>query len=131
MKNAKQPKRLDHRRDPAETRGVEDTLRELWRKYGRALLGLAVVVLLVHDVFGTHGFLVMRRTQNEIRKVQADLDRLNKENADLQQQVKDLKTDPKLIEKIAREDLVLARPGEIIVKIPQSVAPAPAGKSKP
>jgi cell division protein FtsB len=34
--------------------------------------------------------------------------------------VKDLKTDPRAIEKIAREELILARPGEIIIKIPQS-----------
>ena len=109
----------------------EEPLRELWRRYGRGLLALAVAVLVVHDIFGTHGFLVMRRTRSEIRKVQADLDRLNKENADLDQQVKDLKTDPRLIEKIAREDLVLARPGEIIVKIPPSAVPATQGKSKP
>ena len=40
--------------------------------------------------------------------------------AALEQAVKDLKTDPRAIEKIAREELILARPGEIIIKIPQS-----------
>lgn len=109
----------------------EEPLRDLWRRYGRGLLVLAVAVLVVHDIFGTHGFLVMRRTRSEIRKVQADLDRLNKENADLDQQVKDLKTDPRVIEKIAREDLVLARPGEIIVKIPPSAVPVSQDKKKP
>jgi cell division protein FtsL len=131
MKSLKHAKRLHQQRGLLQTVSAEGTLRDLWRKYGRALLVLAFVVLLVHDVFGTHGFLAMRRTQSEIRRVQADLDRLDKENVDLQQQVKDLKTDPKLIEKIAREDLVLARPGEIIVKIPPSAAPVPAGKSRP
>ena len=89
------------------------------KQYGRGLMGLLVLVLVVHDIFGTHGFLAMRRTQNEIKKVQADLDRLNKENADLAQQVKDLKTDPQTIEKMARE-MGLAKSGEIIIKIPQS-----------
>jgi cell division protein FtsL len=79
---------------------------------------LLMLVMIVHDVFGTHGFLAMRRTQNEIRKVKANLDALSKENAALEQEVKDLNSDPRLIEKIARDDLGLARPGEIIIRIP-------------
>ena len=98
---------------------VEERLRTLLQPYGRPALGLLVAVMMVHDMFGTHGFLAMRRTRNEIKKVTADLDRLGKENAALEQEVKDLKTDPKLIEKIARDDLGLARPGEVIIRIPQ------------
>jgi cell division protein FtsB len=98
---------------------AEEKIRSLLQHYGRGLLGLLIAVMIVHDVFGTHGFLAMRRTQSEIRKVKADLDQLSKENATLEQEVKDLKTDPRLIEKIARDDLGLARPGEIIIRIPQ------------
>lgn len=98
---------------------AEEKIRSLLQHYGRGLLGLLIAVMIVHDVFGTHGFLAMRRTQSEIRKVKADLDQLSKENATLEQEVKDLKSDPRLIEKIARDDLGLARPGEIIIRIPQ------------
>jgi cell division protein FtsB len=98
---------------------AEEKLRSLLQHYGRGLLGLLIAVMIVHDVFGTHGFLAMRRTQSEIKKVKADLDQLSKENATLEQEVKDLKSDPRLIEKIARDDLGLARPGEIIIRIPQ------------
>jgi len=98
---------------------AEEKIRSLVRQYGRGLLGLLVLVMIVHDIFGTHGFLAMRRTQNEIRKVKADLDAFSKENAALAQEVKDLNSDPRLIEKIARDDLGLARPGEIIIRIPQ------------
>jgi cell division protein FtsB len=97
---------------------AEEKFRSLMRQYGRGLLGLLVLVMIVHDVFGTHGFLAMRRTQSEIKKVKADLDALSKENAVLEQEVKDLNSDPRLIEKIARDDLGLARPGEIIIRIP-------------
>ena len=92
----------------------------LLRHYGPALLGLLVLVLVVHDIFGTHGFLAMRRTQQEIKKVTKDLDQLNKENSELEQEVRELKTDPHKIEKIARDELGLARPGEVIIKIPRS-----------
>jgi cell division protein FtsL len=91
----------------------------LWQ-YGRVLLCLFVLVLVVHDIFGTHGFLAMRRKQQEIRKVTADLNQLSKENQQLEQEVRELKTDPRKIEKIARDELGLARPGEVIIKIPRS-----------
>ena len=97
----------------------EERVAAILRQYGRGLLALLVAVMIVHDIFGTHGFLAMRRTQDEIKKVQANLEKLDKENQELQQQVKDLKTDPRLIEKIARDDLGLARPGEVIIRIPQ------------
>jgi len=92
----------------------------LLKHYGPVLLGLLVLVLVVHDVFGTHGYLAMRRTQNEINKVEAGLDQLNKENSQLEQEVRELKTDPHKIEKIARDELGLAKPGEVIIKIPLS-----------
>jgi len=90
------------------------------RQYGGVLLGLLVLVLVVHDIFGTHGYLAMSRTQKEIKKVQADLEQLNRENLKLEEEVQDLKTDPRVIEKIARDELGLARPGDIIYIIPKS-----------
>ena len=108
----------------------QEKLTGLATHYGRHLLVVFVAVLLVHDVFGTHGFLAMHRKQQEIEKVKADLDRLNKENAGLQEDVKNLKTDPQTIEKIAREELGQARPGEVIIKLP-APAPAEAPATKP
>jgi cell division protein FtsL len=96
------------------------TLRELAQKNLRVLLALFVALLFVHDIFGAHGYLSMRQTQDGIKKVRAEISSLNKENAALEQTVKELKNDPRAIEKIAREELILARPGEIIIKIPQS-----------
>lgn len=97
---------------------LQEKLVKLGHEYGRHLLGIFVLVLLVHDVFGTHGFLAMRRKQQEIQRVNSELERLNKENAKLQREKQDLKTDPQTIRRIAREDLQLAHPGEIIIKLP-------------
>ena len=95
-------------------------LRALWHSYGRVVLALCIAALVVHDVFGTHGYLAMRRTKQEIAKVQKDIARLNKENAELAEEVQELRTDPNKIEAIARDGLGLAKPGEVIIKIPQS-----------
>jgi len=92
----------------------------LWHSYGRIVLALCIMALAVHDVFGTHGYLAMRRTKQEIEKVQKDIERLNKENAELREEVQALRTDPNKIEAIARDGLGLAKPGEVIIKIPQS-----------
>jgi cell division protein FtsB len=104
---------------------------EFLEEHGRALIGLFVLALVVHDVFGAHGFIAMRRTQNEIEKVRKDIDRLSSENAELGEQVKALKTDPHLIEKIAREELQHAKPGEVIIRIPQSQQPPQDQPAKP
>src|SRR6266446_3481411 len=110
---------------------ANEKIQPFLRHYGPALLGLLVLVLVVHDIFGTHGFLAMRRTQQEIKKVTAGLDQLNKENLQLEQEVRELKTDPHKIEKIARDELGLARPGEVIIKIPRSQQLPQDSASKP
>lgn len=100
-------------------------------QHGRGILGLFVLALVVHDVFGAHGFIAMRRTQNEIERVKKDIERLNSENVQLSDQVKALKTDPHLIEKIAREELQHAKPGEVIIRIPQAQQPSQDPPAKP
>ncbi len=74
------------------------------------------VLLLLQDIFGTHGVLAMRRSQAEARKIQQEITQLDSENKRLQDHVKDLKTDPSTMECIARENFGLARPGELIFK---------------
>ena len=98
---------------------ASDRLALLWRQYGRGVLGLLILFLVVHDIFGTHGFLAMRRTRAEIDAVKAHLVKLNTENDELAEHVHDLKTDPRTIEKLAREGSLLGKPGEVIVRIPQ------------
>ena len=96
----------------------------LWAQYGRAVLALCVFTLFLHDIFGAHGFLAMRRTKLEIARVQGEISRLNKENVELSDEVKSLKTDPHKIESIARDELGLAKPGDVIIKLPQARQPA-------
>lgn len=82
------------------------------------LLGFALTLLLLQDIFGAHGVLAMRRSQKEAIQIQQEIRRLDEENRELQEHVKALKTDPAAIERIAREEMGLARPGELIFKVP-------------
>jgi cell division protein FtsL len=81
------------------------------------LLAAGVALLLISDVFGTHGVLAMRRSQKQAAEIQKQIDQLNEENRELQDRVKALKTDPSAVEHIAREEMGLARPGEYIFKV--------------
>ncbi len=99
------------------------TVSAYLRRNVRSLLALALFALLVHDVFGPHGFIAMRRTQREIDQVQQQIGKMTDDNKSLAEQVSALKSDPKSIERIAREEMGLARPGEMIFKIPDTGNP--------
>jgi cell division protein FtsB len=94
--------------------------RAYLRRNARQILGLALFALFIHDIFGPHGFIAMRRTQKEINVVREQIGKINQENKSLANQVNSLKTDPKAIERIAREEMGLARPGELIFTLPDS-----------
>lgn len=102
-----------------------------WRRHLLKILGLALLAVGIHDVFGAHGYLAMRRSQQQIEELRGEIERLNQENQKLAEHVNALKTDPDTIEKIAREEMGLAKPGEMIFKLPPTpagAAPAEAGK---
>ncbi|MGA7913855.1 MAG: septum formation initiator family protein [Candidatus Acidiferrales bacterium] len=99
-----------------------EQLHSFFRRNMNWFLVAGFALLLIQDVFGTHGVLAMHRSQVETRKIQQEINQLDKENQALQNHVKDLKTDPATIECIAREDMGLARPGEHIFKTQQRAA---------
>jgi cell division protein FtsB len=82
------------------------------------------------------GLLKVRKQRIQLAAMQADVEKLYAENRRLEEEVVALKTDPKAVEKIARETLNLVRPGEVVlllpegwqtrVKPPADAAPAPA-----
>jgi cell division protein FtsB len=92
--------------------------REFARRNLSVLLGVGLLLLLVQDVFGTHGVLAMRRSKKEAADIQKEINRLESENCSMEQGVENLKSDPQTIERIARDEMGLAKPGEYIFKLP-------------
>ena len=88
-------------------------------------VALLAVWLFFHVTFGANGMVIYRAKRAEYQDLQKDIDRLEKENAQYNEQVDELKTDPKRIEKEAREQFHYARPGEVIYVSPESPNPAP------
>jgi cell division protein FtsB len=90
------------------------------RRLATAAVGILTVWLFLHVTFGANGMVVYRAKRAEYKRLQKEIDSLQNENNRYTSQIKDLKTDPRAIEKEAREQLHYTRPGEVIY-----VAPAP------
>lgn len=99
-------------------------LSDFLRRHTSWFLVAGLALLLLQDIFGTHGVLAMRRTQKQAAEIRKEIDRLNQENRQLQNCVEGLRADPTSVERIAREDMGLARPGEYVFKIPSKSAGA-------
>jgi len=107
-------------------RGLEPTLETLYAIRRRLATGAVAVVaiwLFVHAMFGANGFAVYRAKRAEYQTLEKEIDRLQKENDEYTKQVNELKTDPRRIEKEAREQFHYARPGEVIYVAPEAAAP--------
>jgi cell division protein FtsB len=108
-----------------------EQMRGFLRRNMSILLLAGLVLLLVQDLFGTHGVLAMRRAQKQAVRVKQEIESIDTENRRLEDSVKSLKSDPQAIERIAREEMGLARPGEYIFKIPSKPTEASAPPSHP
>ncbi len=67
---------------------------------------------------GDRGFLQARRQRVELRAAQEEVARIDAENRKLEAEVAALKSDPRALEKVAREKLQLVRPGDLVVVLP-------------
>ena len=91
-------------------------LVDFFRRNALYFLIAGLVLLIVQDIFGTHGVLAMRRSQVEANQIRQEIKQLNDENKRLDKSVKDLNSDPATIEGQARAD-GLKRPGEVVFQI--------------
>ena len=89
------------------------------RRNWKSFLVVALTLLFIQDIFGTHGVLAMRRSRKEVVVMQEQSNSLAEENCQLGERVQDLKSDPATIEEIARDKMGLARQGEVIFRSPQ------------
>ena len=89
------------------------------RRNATYVLVLICIALLAHEIFGGHGFLALRQEKKEIDSLRQQIRQLQEENEQLDKRIKALQSDPKAIEGMAREQMRLARPGEIIYTVPE------------
>ena len=114
------------------------SLLEAGKKMGRKRLTVfagcatALLSLVLLGVVGENGYLERRARRQQIQAMTAEIEKVKQENQQLSQSVRDLRSDPHAIEKLARERLPLGRPGDIIVRLPHGQPqPTPPVSSPP
>jgi cell division protein FtsB len=101
------------------TRPVWTWLAREWRRLGTVAAGLLIVGLILHATFGANGMVVYQQKHAELQSLQAEVERLQKENGQYADRIKALKSDPAAIEKEAREQLHYTRPREFVYVSPE------------
>ena len=100
------------------------SVRAMWEGFliGRrkvATVTAAALALAVgyHVVFGPNGLTVYEQKRQETRRLNQEMQDLQRENDLLKGHVDRLQSDPSAIEHQAREELHYARPGEVIYSL--------------
>ena len=83
-------------------------------------LACSIVLLSLYTVLGERGAIHLWRLTGEKEKMDAQNYRLHKENEALRQRITRLRSDDDYLESIAREELNLVRPGDVVYRFPPS-----------
>ena len=84
------------------------------------VLGALIVVLVVVTIIGERGAIHLWRLHGEKIRIDEQNYRLQKENETLRQRLLRIRHDNHYLEKLAREELNMARPGEVIYRFPNT-----------
>lgn len=93
------------------------------RRPFQILLAFVTAVLLIDALVGERGLVERLRARRQYHDVARSLEALRAENARLRETARRLEEDPSTIESLAREELGLVRPGELLF-IVKDVKPA-------
>ena len=100
--------------DASDSHLVKPLPRRQESPWLRRALVLMTLVLLVDALFGERGLVEGLRARRDYATARAALVQLQNANAGLRAQARRLTEDPAAIEAVAREELGLIRPGEIL-----------------
>jgi cell division protein FtsB len=78
---------------------------------------LILITLVVGSFFGDRGMLNLVAQRERAQSLEHEVDALRAENLRLGGEIRALRVDPRAVERLAREELGLARPGETVFLI--------------
>lgn len=93
------------------------------RKITLGLVFSAMLALLLVVIFGDNGWVELKRLQDTHRALAISNARLTRENSQMFDIVDRLQNDPEYIENIARQELGMIRPDEVIFKFNHGAKP--------
>ena len=84
------------------------------------VFGLLTLAMLLLAVFNDKGVLEVRSQVQKLNSIDAEIAKQEAENKQLHEEIQALRFDPTTIEKLAREELKLVKPGEIVLVTPEN-----------
>ena len=81
---------------------------------------LLTVAMLLLAVFNDKGALQVHAQSRRLAALESEVIKMDAENKQLTEEIQLLRTDPNTIEKIAREELKLVKPGEVVLVTPEN-----------
>jgi len=123
------PSRLRPRRqdgpEPLRRKRVQPSSpTSIWRRALNFLLVFATLVLLADALVGERGLIASTRARQQVGDLSSSVDHLRRENHTLRETARRLREDRTTIEAVARKELGLIRPGEVLVYVQDLKAPA-------
>ena len=91
------------------------------RRLATTTVSLLAVWICAHAMFGANGIAVYSHKKTEYQNLQKEMIELQKDRDRLTSSVEALSNDPKTIEKVARQELHYAKPGEFILVSPAAL----------
>jgi len=93
----------------------EEKLRGLRKKIIICGLGFLFLVLLITTLFGKKGLIEIVRARNTQASLLRDIESLRKEKSRLEREIAALQSDPKAVDREARDKLWLMKPDEKVI----------------
>jgi cell division protein FtsB len=92
------------------------------RRTLQMLLIFVTLVLVINALVGERGLMETLRARQQHQELVASIERLKTENGRLREEARRLRTDPGTIEALARQELGLIKPGEMLFIIKDAKA---------
>lgn len=82
------------------------------------VLALFVLALAIDGIFGAHGLISTYRMRLQVKQERQQVQELKQENREFTEQVRELKSNPSAIARVAHERMGLVKPGELVFNLP-------------
>jgi cell division protein FtsB len=82
------------------------------------VFGVLAAATLLLGIFNDKGLLQVRAQTQKLKTIESDVTAIEAQNKALTEEIRALRTDPTTIEKLAREELKLVKPGEVVLVSP-------------
>jgi cell division protein FtsB len=88
------------------------------------MAGLGILALLVLSIASFKSYSDLRLGRGREAQLKSEIAQGDERIEALEERIKRLKGDPAMLEQLAREELLMARPGEVVIVLPEAAVEA-------